>query len=220
MLCAAATLSPSSPPRPPRGRARLTSGLGSRLVSGGFLHKGPRSVRVPAVLQLCLLGARGANRPRPLARTVTRWLLEAVWVPGEAALLPRSRSPLPPALPALRRPRWLLRAAGGGSAAALTEPPLRFALRRVAPQEGGEPHPLHHGPHCQVRGAAPAARAAVARYHRKLPAEAWGAARQQGERSTISGAGGSRVPSLPSGWGSSAGACLVLLVPGSGPAWR
>lgn len=31
------------------------------------------------------------------------------------------------------------------------------SLCRVASQEGREPDPLHHGPHCQVRGPAPAA---------------------------------------------------------------
>lgn len=134
---------------------------GQRGCSLGALQSGPHPLRSGA---LCL-GARGRN---PSARSpLTPCLPGSCSDPGSVARLLS-----PPPAPRL----W-------GAAARGRQPgDTRGAVpRRVASPQGGEPDALHHGPDRQVRGPAPPARAAAARYHRQLPAEARGAAGQQGE---------------------------------------
>lgn len=142
----------TSQPGPARAVGLPYPESGSRLVLVGFLQEGPRPVRVPAALWPCRLGVRDGNLPEPLASPVISWFLEAAWV-SEGWLC------CPPACTAF--PAWAVAASGelqfGQSQFCLTDTPLWFALCRVAPQEGREPHPLHHGSHCQVRGPAPAA---------------------------------------------------------------
>lgn len=154
----------------------LFSHSASRLGTAEFwwdFTEGPTCAHCSCAFWLCMTGICLSLSPDPYLRVFRSCLAFEVFGTGATV---RSCPPTCLGCGGCRA------AAVGTELAPVTASSLCW-LGRVAAPEGREPHPLHHGPHRQVRDAAPAARATAARHHRQLPAEARGAARQQGERS-------------------------------------